>query len=193
MVHPIHLLSLWLEEEKVAGANYAQHAVLSTVDISGKPRARVVAIRDIQEDKIIFFTQKRTQKVTEINACSAVALTFWFERFQREVIIEGEAGLLSIEDNKRYWDTYPKWAQLRFCSYAPSSGLAIDNKQILQNIQLQLEQKYSNNPVPFSTDYCGVFVKPRRFVLYAYRLDELSDVWEYELHGCNWLKRRLSP
>lgn len=60
MTHPIHLLKQWLDEEKLKGAEYAQHAVLSTQGLDGKPHARVVAIRRREQD-IIFHSEKNPQ------------------------------------------------------------------------------------------------------------------------------------
>ena len=83
---PSHLLKTWIAEEKQAGAKNPQHAVLSTVTADGTPDARIVAIREINET-LIFFTQSGTKKVSEMRANPRVNLTFWFDRFQREVII----------------------------------------------------------------------------------------------------------
>lgn len=190
---PIQLLLTWLEEEKSCGAQNAQHAVLSTQGLNGHPHGRVVALREITEDRILLFTQKRTRKVQEIKNNEQVTLTFWFERYAREVIIEGTAHFLSEEQNAHYWTNYPQWAQVRFCSYAPTSGLPIESKHILENKKLKIEQASKNNLLPCSPDYCGISINPKRFVFYSYRLDELSDVWEYTIDNQAIVKRRLSP
>jgi pyridoxamine 5'-phosphate oxidase len=104
----------------------------------------VVAIREITKDWILFFTQKRTRKVEEIKCNGKIALTFWLERHARETIIEGEASFLSEEQNAHYWDSYPHWAQVRFCSYAPTSGDAIQSKTILEHKRLEIEQASTN-------------------------------------------------
>ncbi|KTC65699.1 pyridoxamine 5'-phosphate oxidase (plasmid) [Legionella adelaidensis] len=193
-MHPIELLKTWLEEEKSANIPYAQHAVLSSQGINGQAHGRVVAIREIKEDKLLFFTQKRTRKVEEIKKNPAVTLTFWFELSGREVIVEGEAMFLSETQNRDYWKTYPKLAQIRFCSYAPTSGLPIENKQLLEDKRLQIaEHNQQEQSLPLSKDYCGISVKPLRFVFYDYRLDELSDVWEYQIEGSEFVRRLLSP
>lgn len=192
-MHPIDILKQWLDEEKLKGAKYTQHAVLSTQGLNGRPHGRVVAIREVEEDRILFFTQKRTRKVGEIEANSAVAITFWFERSAREVIIEGDAVFLSEAENEEYWNTYPEWAQVRFLSYAPTSGLPIENKQVLENKRNEIESANQDNPLPLSPDYCGIFVIPNRVVFYTYRLDEFSDVWEYQINEKGFAKKRLSP
>lgn len=62
-MQPMDLLMSWLNDEHVAGAKHAQHAILSTIGVHGYPHGRVVAIREIQSDGLIFFTQKGTRKV----------------------------------------------------------------------------------------------------------------------------------
>ena len=193
MTHPIHLLRQWLDEEKLKGDEYAQHAVLSSQGLNGAPHGRVVAIREITEDRLLLFTQKRTRKVLEIKNNNQVALTFWFERCAREIIIEGEACFLSEEQHAEYWTTYPKWAQIRFLSYAPTSGLPIEDTQLLEDKRLEIEKSSGNDLLPCSSDYCGIAIKPKRFIFYSYRLDELSDVWEYLIDDNTIARRRLSP
>lgn len=190
---PIDLLNKWFEEEKQKGHPYAQHAVLSTQGLTGRPHGRIVAIREIKENSVLFFTQRRTRKVKEIEENAAVSLTFWFEHTARQVIIEGDAAFLSESENEKYWNTYPQWAQIRFLSYAPTSGLPIENKQVLENKKIALERTHHDSQLPLSPDYCGISVKPKRVVFYTYRLDELSDVWEYQVNEAEIVKTRLSP
>lgn len=192
-MHPAQLCQQWIEEEKHQGAHYAQHAVLSTQGLDNTPHGRIVAIREINEDNFLLFTQKRTRKVAEIENNPATSLTFWFERHTREIVIEGSASFLSADENRQYWSGYPKQAQIRFLSYAPTSGLPIDDKQLLEDKRQQLKQQWSNKSPPLSPDYCGIVIKPQRWKFYTYRLDELSDVWEYQLHGDKFIKSRLSP
>lgn len=192
-MHPTEILKQWIEEEKNKGADLAQHAVLSTTGDNGNPHARVVAIKEINNDSILFFTQKCTRKVRELEKNSAASLTFWLERHAREVIVEGEASFLSPEKNEVYWRDYPKWAQARFCSYAPTSSLPIKSKDELAIKLREVEQKHESESIPLSPDYCGVSIKPSRLVFYSYRLDELSDVTEYKVDGKKFEAQILSP
>lgn len=190
---PIELLTDWVDDEKKAGAAYAQHAVLSSQALNGSAHGRVVAIREMTAAGILFFTQARTRKVAEMQQNPRVSLTFWLERHTREVMVEGEARFLTPEQNADYWASYPQWAQLRFCSYAPTSGEPIEDKRILEEKRLALQQTYQGQPLPCSPDYCGVTIKPQRFVFYQYRSDELSDVWEHVVSGDGFQQQRLSP
>ncbi|MGL5741070.1 MAG: hypothetical protein ACRCXC_00215 [Legionella sp.] len=62
-VNPVVELSLWLDNESEAGAPNSSHAVLSSTSTNGCAHGRVIAIREITEDGILFFTQKNTRKV----------------------------------------------------------------------------------------------------------------------------------
>ena len=190
---PIQLLNKWLEEEKALGAQYAYHAVLSTQGINNHPHSRITAIREVTEQGILLFTQRKARKVKEIENNPKISLTFWFERHAREVIIEGQAEFLAEEQNAIYWANNPKSAQIRFCSYAPTSGLPINDKQLLENKRCEIASSYQHHPIPLSPDYCGILIKPERFVFYASQLDELSDVWEYQMREGIVIKTRLSP
>ena len=176
---PIGYLNQWLLEERAAGAPSPQQAVLATATNNAVPHSRVVAVREINDQGLLFFTQINTKKVIEIRENPTVSMTFWFELLLREVIIEGVVETLSDTENEEYWSSYPREAQIRFHSYAPTSALPIQSKQVLEEKKKEIEQAYSGSSVPMSLFYCGFRLKPSRFIFYAYRTDELSDVIEY--------------
>ncbi len=191
-IDPIKHLHQWLEDERVKGAPNPQQAVLSTVSIHGA-HGRVVAIREVDAQGLLFFTQRNTRKVAEMSMNSSVSMTFWFELLLREVIIEGIVEALSETENEYYWQNYPREAQIRFHSYAPTSAQPIRNKQELEEKRKTMQQNYTDQSIPVSPFYCGFRLKPNRFIFYAYRSDELSDVVEYTRFENKWSKQILSP
>ena len=193
MIDPIKHLNQWLQDERAAGAPNPLQAVLSTADSAGVPHSRVVAIREINSQGLLFFTQRNTRKVTEMRVNPSVSMTFWFELCLREVIIEGVIEALSETENEQYWQSYPREAQIRFHSYAPTSAQPIRDKQELEEKREQIRQQYTNQPVPLSPLYCGFRLKPTRFIFYTYRSDELSDVFEYAYTNNEWIAQVLSP
>lgn len=191
---PISKLMQWLDEERQAGAPDPKSAVLATVTPDAIPHSRVVAIREINDQGLLFFTQKSTRKVSEIENNPHVSLTFWLELKERQVSIDGEIELLSQEENESFWITYPRFSQIRFTAYAPTSGQPIQSKNILEEKKLALEMDFQNIPVPYNPLYCGYRIKPTRFLFYTYRTDELSDVSEYiKQNGENWRQQIISP
>lgn len=193
MLAPIELLSNWLNDEKQAGAPNPRQAILATCTKSALPHARVVAIREMDERGLLFFTQQGTRKVNELIGNPYATLTFWLELFQRQVILEGLATPLTEAENLNYWISYPREAQIRFYSYAPTSSQPIQNKEVLENRKKQIEHEFTGKDLPFSPYYRGFRLKPSRILFYAYRIDELSDVFEYRDNNGVWVKQWLSP
>lgn len=193
MTEFINLIHQWLEEERRAGAPNPQQAVLATCADHGIPHSRVVAIREITEEGILFFTQKNTRKVSELKTNPVANIVFWLELKQKEIIIEGTVAPLTPDENNRYWLQYPREAQIRFSAYAPTSSEVIPNKSILEEKRKQITQEFQNKYLPMSPFYCGFRLNISRIVFYAYRTDELSDVFEYVSHNNAWVKQILSP
>lgn len=153
----------------------------------------MIAIREISETDLVFFTQKETRKVAQLAENPRVSLTFWFELKQREVIIEGSAQPISLKETEHFWQDNPRFAQLRFAAYAPTSMQAISSKQILEDKKNSIEKEYSNTKLPLNPFYCGFRIIPSKFIFYTFRLDEMSDVFEYNFHDNQWSKQMLSP
>ncbi|KTD37046.1 pyridoxine/pyridoxamine 5'-phosphate oxidase [Legionella oakridgensis] len=193
MTKPVELLNQWLQDERDAGAPNPQQAVLCTATKGAVPHSRVVAIREINPEGLLFFTQKGTRKVTELSQNPVASMTFWFELLQRQVMIEGTVKALGSAKNQYYWRSYPREAQVRFYSYAPTSAEPIASKQILEEKKKQWDVQYGGVSLPMNEFYCGFRIKPLRMVFYAYRTDELSDVVEYTYVSEGWHKRLLSP
>lgn len=193
MQSPVELLNSWLTDENLAGAPNPRHAVLATSAKDAIPHARVVAIREIGEHGLIFFTQQGTRKVRELNENPLATMTFWFELFQREVIVEGTVTPLPETENQHYWLNYPRDAQIRFYSYAPTSSQPVTSKEVLENRKKEIELEFTDKELPLSHYYCGFRLRPSRFIFYTYRIDELSDVFEYRDNNGAWIKQWLSP
>jgi pyridoxamine 5'-phosphate oxidase len=193
MNYPLDLLNRWLSEEQQQGAPNPQQAVLATATTSAVPHGRVVAIREITNQGLVFFTQRGTRKVTELEENPRAAMIFWFELNQRQVLIEGTVTPLAHDENVRYWQSYPREAQVRFMSYAPTSAQPITSKQVLEAIKKQIEQDYQQIPLPMSAYYYGFLLQPERMVFYSYRADALSDVIEYQCSEHRWIQQLLSP
>ncbi len=190
---PFITLNSWLNEESEAGAPNPKQGVLSTSTVNAVPHSRVVAVKKVTKDGLIFFTQKGTRKVFEIKQNPRASFVFWFELFQREVILDGAIEALTNDENNCHWQEYPREAQVRFYSYAPTSSQPIESKHQLEILRTNIRNEYQDKEIPISQHYCGFRLIPKRLAFYAYRLDELSDVMEYKLVEQNWHQQVLSP
>lgn len=90
--------------------------------------------------------------------------------------------------------SYPRFSQLRFYAYAPTSSQEIFSKQILEDKKSTISKQFEGQTIPMHPLYCGYLIKPTKFLFYSYRTDELSDVMAYlKRENDEWEKKMVSP
>ena len=72
---PMEKMRTWIEEEKKLGSVEAASVVLATASASGEVHSRIVAIREITEVGILFFTQKQSRKTKDLRENSSASMT----------------------------------------------------------------------------------------------------------------------
>ncbi len=193
IMNPIHNIHTWLENESSLSPANASRIILATSSKAAIPSARVVAIREINETGIIFFTQCGTRKVTELSLNEHVSGVIWLPLQQRQVTVEGIAKPLTAEENLHYWQTMPRERQLRFSAYAPTSGQVIESTAILDDTYHALTQRYENSTVPMSECYCGYRIVPSLINFYTLGSDSFSEVKRYVKIEGQWKEEIISP
>ncbi|HFE8530162.1 TPA: pyridoxamine 5'-phosphate oxidase family protein, partial [Legionella pneumophila] len=173
---PSNMLKEWLSNEKERGIEDPACAVLSTCSSSGEPHSRVVAIREIETESLLFFTQQKTRKVTELLNNPKSCLNFLFAMQNRQVILEGTAIPISQEENEAFWSTLPRERQLRFSAYAPTSGLVIKDLNQLETRKKELSDQFAGLPIPMNEYYFGFRFIPKTWIFYTVGSISFSEV-----------------
>ncbi|STX41917.1 Pyridoxamine 5'-phosphate oxidase (PNP/PMP oxidase) (PNPOx) [Legionella donaldsonii] len=193
---PFNLMADWLAQEAKAGSVCPDRAVLSTVNSAGIPHSRVVAIKAIESEResVLFFTPRGTRKFIELIEKPQVSITFWFAMQQRQIILEGIAKPLPLQENEIYWRALPRERQLRFSTYAPTSGKAINSLVELDKKLALLKQQYHDVPsLPMSEFYCGFRVFPDTLYFYTLGSESFSEMISYVKNTSGWSQQLLSP
>lgn len=189
----IEKINAWLTKEKELGSANPDRVVLSTVTKNAIPHSRIVAIREITEKGVLFFTQLESRKVAELNENPHVSLVLWLPLQQRQVIIEGLAQALTQEENEHYWQTLPQDRQLRFAAYAPTSGQVIASVDQLDRQFQQLANQYAGKAMPMSHFYRGFRVSLNVIYFYTLGTTSFSEVIRATKVNDQWSEEILSP
>ena len=75
---PIHQFEKWFDEALRAEVLEANAMTLSTVTSDGKPSARIVLLKVVEQNQFLFYTNYQSQKGKELLANPACALTFFW-------------------------------------------------------------------------------------------------------------------
>lgn len=183
----------WIDSENKQLNLSVIYATLATASSNGIPSSRIVAVREISDDSVLFFTQDGTCKVKDMRDNPYASMTVWLPTHQREIVFEGQVIELSKSDNAEYWQSYPRESQLRFLAYAPTSGQRIESPDSLNEKLKLVRDKYAGKDIPLSEHYCGFRLVPTRVYFYEYLTDRLSEVREYIKEGGEWREHWLSP
>ncbi|KTD27815.1 pyridoxine/pyridoxamine 5'-phosphate oxidase [Legionella israelensis] len=189
---PFNKMLEWFKKEKELGIEM-DYTVLATVSPDSMPHSRVVAIRKIENEHLVFFTQKGTRKVEDLQHNPASSMTFFLPMQQRQIILEGTARPLSKDENQQFWQTLSRERQLRFSSYASTSGQAIENLDQLEKRKKELSEQYAHQSIPMSEFYCGFRFTPEYFIFYSLGSISFSEVIKYSKNAKGWEQQPLSP
>lgn len=98
---PIVLFTEWLTAAIDAGAPEPHAAVLSTVDGAGHPDARVLVLRDVDQEGWRFASSSTGPKGAQLAGTPWAALTFYWPALGRQVRVRGEVWRGNAEDSAR--------------------------------------------------------------------------------------------
>lgn len=183
----------WLYKENELGSPNPNNIVLATTGKQGIPHSRIVAIREISKQGVLFFTQRGTRKVAELAENPRASMTLWLPLQQREVVVDGTVIALNQEENEHYWNLLPYDRKLRFSAYSPTSGQPIQSLTELENRCKTLSRRYDEATFPISSHYCGFRLIPEVFYFYTLGTTNFSEIIRYSLKQDVWQKQMLSP
>ena len=100
-------LEAWLEDAASAGLPEPNAMVLATADRNGRPSARTVLLKGLDEGGLTFFTNLRSRKGRELQDNPRAALVFPWSPIERQVVIDGHVEALEAAESDRYFRSRP--------------------------------------------------------------------------------------
>lgn len=188
---PLQQLTLWLKDA-VSGKNPEPTAmVLSTLDESGNPDSRVVLLKELTSEGLIFFTNYNSKKGQQISENQHVSVVFFWAETERQVRIKGIAEKIAEQDSASYFLSRPLESQLG--AWASPQSQVIESRMILDNNYSHYQEYFQNHEIKKPPHWGGFLIRPVYFEFWQGRPNRLHDRLEYILSGDQWIIRRLAP
>ncbi len=165
--------------------------VLATATSDGKPSARVVLLKEYNEDGFVFYTNLESRKARELKSNPYAALCFYWEPLHYQVRVEGPVELVSNEEADRYFATRPRGSQLGAWASNQSAPLK-DRETLLQRFK-HYEEKFRSQPVPRPPFWSGYRVIPQRMEFWKREENRLHERVLYVRSGKVWERSLLYP
>ncbi len=189
---PFVTFAAWFQEARDAGLYEANAMTLATVGPDGRPSARVVLMRRMDERGFCFFTNYESRKGQDLAANPWAALLFWWGPLERQVRIEGQVEKLSAEESEDYFNTRPKGSRLG--AWVSPQSQVIENRQVLEERLAALEAEYADSEPPRPPFWGGYRLVPTEMEFWQGGPNRLHDRLRYvrKVEG-GWRLERLAP
>lgn len=189
---PFITFALWLQEAHTAELYEPSGMTLATVGADGRPSARVVLLRSIDEQGFCFFTNYESRKGQDLAVNPWAALLFWWGRLERQVRIEGQVEKLSEAESDAYYHSRPKGSRLG--AWISAQSQVIPNRHFLEEKLAAFEAKYADHEPPRPPFWGGYRLVPACFEFWQGGPHRLHDRLRYQRQeDGRWQIERLSP
>lgn len=189
--HPIEWLKVWIDEAEQAGIVDSNAMVLVTVDNLGKPGARVVLLKEILNEDLVFYTNYTSRKAHDLLVSDRVAGVFHWRELDRQIRFEGTATKLSEELSDKYFDSRPEGSKIG--AWASPQSKSIPNRAMLEEIKAGYESKFAGQTIPRPDFWGGYQIKVESVEFWKGRENRLHDRIQFFRANNIWNHRRLAP
>ena len=166
-------------------------ATLATADANGRPSARVVLVRSVDERGFGFFTNYESRKGRELIENPFAALCFHWIALDEQIRVEGRVDPMPPEESDAYFRSRPRGSQLG--AWASAQSRVLRTREELEVRYREIEQQYEGQTVARPPFWGGFRIVPHRIEFWYGRPDRLHDRLRYERDGDAWTIVRLYP
>lgn len=165
---------------------------LATADKEGRPSARMVLLKGVDERGFIFYTNYESRKGDELTENPQAALVFYWAEFERQICITGSVKKLPREESEAYFRTRPRGSRL--AAWASRQSAVVGSRPELEQNWEAAEAKYAGADVPLPPYWGGYVLSPSRMEFWQGRVNRLHDRFCYTRQpDGRWLIERLAP
>ena len=188
---PLLFFRQWFSEALAADIDEVNAMTLATVDGEGRPHARIVLLKALDDRGFSFFTNYESAKGREIGYRPYAALVFFWKELERQVRIEGHVEQVSPEESDAYFASRPEGSRIGAWSSPQSSVIA--GRQILEERVQRYTDVYKDAEIPRPSFWGGYRVIPHYTEFWQGRSSRLHDRIAFRRDGEAWERTRLAP
>ena len=182
----------WFDEAKKAGVSEPDAMTLATATPDGRPSARVVLLRGVDDRGFVFFTNYDSRKGRELAANPWAALVLFWHELERQVRVEGQVRRVSVQESDHYFQSRP--AGSRIGAWASPQSEVIKSRESLEIRCQELEKSFEDGTIPRPSNWGGFRLVPETIEFWQGRPSRLHDRLRYtRREQSKWLVERVAP
>ncbi|MEM7808658.1 MAG: pyridoxamine 5'-phosphate oxidase [Planctomycetota bacterium] len=119
---------------------------LATVDAEGRPRARVVLVKEVDDRGVVFFTNYESDKSRDLDGNPHAAVAVYWHETLTQVRVAGRVERLTDAESNAYFATRPRGSQIG--AWASDQSRPLENFDDLKRRVAEVERQYEGQDVP---------------------------------------------
>jgi pyridoxamine 5'-phosphate oxidase len=187
---PLRLFEGWLSEAHAAGVAEPGSVAFVTVGDGGRPSARTVLLKRVEQDALVFTSALWTRKARELERNPHVALLFYWPTLGRQVHIVGQAAVAERGLAVELFAERELSHQIQ--TIVSRQGEPIEEIEPLRAKHAHL-MDVTEAPPECPSEWGAIRVIPDAVEFWHQAPDRIHDRLLYERMGDEWLSSRLSP
>jgi len=184
-------LHAWMHEATETDLPNPNAMTLATIDPDGRPSARIVLLRGLDERGAVFFTNRNSRKGLGLEANKVAALVFHWDTMERQIRIEGRVEHVSEAESDAYWQGRPRGSQL--AARASRQSHPIKNREAFETACREEEARFEGRDVERPSHWGGYRVSLERIEFWLGMNSRMHDRITYRHTENGWDVERLSP
>ena len=165
---------------------------IASVDQMNQPSSRMVLLKKISDDGLVFYTNFNSRKGKEIELNPKVAVNFWWRELKKQIRVEGIIEKASEADSDDYFNSRPLKSRVSAIISNQSSMISsyVDLKNQIDNYLEQNDESSIKRP-----DHCGLYIViPNAVEFWEERDNRTHERLKYILSDDQkWSSYLLSP
>ena len=189
---PLVLFRRWFDAATAAGTLEPEAVALATATPDGRPSARMVLAKGVDERGFAFYTNYGSRKGEELEANPRAALLFHWPALGRQVRVEGPIERLPREESERYAHNRSRDSQVS--ALASPQSQPVPSREWLEDRVAELAREHEGRDLPVRDDWGGYRLIPDAWEFWQHRPNRLHDRFRYLPDPAGgWRIERLGP
>lgn len=189
---PFELFEKWLEQTmQIKQISDPTAMIIATCNLQGQISQRTVLMKAIEQEGLLFYTNKNSQKGRDLAANPQISAIFPWLAAERQVIFQGRVSALSEQQNDEYFYSRPHTSQV--AAVVSHQSETISSRDELEARYHELLERSEEGKIERPKHWGGFRIECHQVEFWQGGEYRLHDRFLYQKHQKQWQVKRLQP
>ena len=191
--NPVNLFKEWFKKAETTEPNDPNALSLATADKSGKPKVRMVLLKDFSDDGFTFYTNFNSSKGKDLKENPKASMCFHWKSLLRQIRIYGKVVKVSDKEADDYYNS--RAYKSRIGAWASNQSEVLESRKSLDDSIDKFKKKFHDeNKVPRPPNWSGWRLVPEEIEFWRDGDNRIHERLKYlRNNGKGWKRFLLNP